>query len=129
MLDTSICVEAIRRRDLGLVSRLGRLDPGSGCLSAVSLAELEFGASKSSNSLKNRVALLKFCSGLEILPFDKGAAADYGSLRAELEGRGQGIGPLDTLIAAHALSLSAVLVTRNVKEFRRIPNLVVESWS
>jgi tRNA(fMet)-specific endonuclease VapC len=65
---------------------------------------------------------------LEAAPFDDAAAATYGEVRAQLESRGQAIGPIDTLIAAHALALDTVLVTNNLREFRRVRGLVVEDW-
>ena len=64
----------------------------------------------------------------EIAPFDAPAAAAYGSLRAYLQARGTPIGPLDTLIAAHALALGAIMVTHKVREFGRVPGLTVENW-
>jgi tRNA(fMet)-specific endonuclease VapC len=72
--------------------------------------------------------LAKFCVPLAILPFDNAAAEAYGALRAELERQGKPIGPLDTLIAAHALSLGVTLVTNNEREFRRVAGLRVANW-
>jgi tRNA(fMet)-specific endonuclease VapC len=65
---------------------------------------------------------------LEIADFDAGAAASYGNVRAALEEAGTPMGPLDTQIGAHALSLGAVLVTHNIREFSRISGLAVEDW-
>jgi tRNA(fMet)-specific endonuclease VapC len=72
---------------------------------------------------------MEFCAPLEILPFDSFAASVYGTTRAALEQAGTPIGPLDTLIAAHALALKAILVTNNQREFKRVPNLHVENWT
>jgi len=66
---------------------------------------------------------------LEVVPFDTPAAITYGPIRTLLESQGTPIGPLDTLIAAHALSLGSVLVTNNEKEFKRIPRLQIENWA
>jgi tRNA(fMet)-specific endonuclease VapC len=71
---------------------------------------------------------LDFCAALEIVPFDDRAAAIYGRVRAELERAGQPIGPLDTLIASHALALNMTLATSNEREFRRVANLRIENW-
>ena len=84
---------------------------------------------KSSNPIKNQQALDKFLTPLEILNFNHLAAVAYGKIRAELEKKGSPIGPLDTLIASHAMSLNMTLVTNNEKEFERIPNLKIENWA
>jgi tRNA(fMet)-specific endonuclease VapC len=97
-------------------------------ISSITLAELQFGVVRSSDPEHNRMVLTEFMAPLLIAPFDDRAAASYGKLRAELEGQGQPIGPLDTLIAAHALSLGWTLVTNNEREFRRAPGLLVENW-
>jgi tRNA(fMet)-specific endonuclease VapC len=93
------------------------------------LAELEHGAAKSSDPLRNKLALAEFCSPLELLSFDERAARAYGKIRTGLERIGKPIGPLDTLIAAQAISLNVILVTSNLAEFKRVPDLKVENWS
>jgi tRNA(fMet)-specific endonuclease VapC len=70
-----------------------------------------------------------FLAPLEILPFDDAAVWRYGQLRADLERQGTSIGSLDTMIAAHALSLNAVLVTNNLREFSRVPELHLDNWT
>jgi len=84
---------------------------------------------KSSFPEKNQEALDKFITPLEIIDFDYNATIEYGKIRADLERRGTSIGPLDTLIAAHAKSLDLILVTNNEKEFERILGLKVENWT
>lgn len=96
-------------------------------VSSITGAELSFGVAKS-GSERNVAALEKFLAPLESLPFDTAAMRRYGPLRAELQARGQPIGALDTLIAAHALALGAVLVTNNLAEFGRVPGLACENW-
>lgn len=91
-------------------------------------AELAYGVAKS-GSARNRQALEMFLAPLEILPFDAPAVWAYGELRADLERRGQPIGALDTMIAAHALSLQAVLVTNNTREFSRVAGLQLDNWA
>ena len=129
MLDTSICIDMIRGNAPAATSRLRSRAPGEVGLSMITLAELEHGVAKSSDPPGNAAALIKFCTALEVLPFDDRAASVYGRVRADLERAGKPIGPLDTLIAAHALSLGATLVTGNVREFRRITALVVKDWT
>jgi tRNA(fMet)-specific endonuclease VapC len=97
-------------------------------LSAVSIGELEYGASKSNRREQNRQALLHFASGFDILPFTDTDAEVYGLIRAELERSGQVIGGYDMQIAAQALSRNLVLVTNNTGEFSRIPHLQLENW-
>lgn len=96
-------------------------------LSSVVAAELAYSVAKS-GSERNRRALEMFLAPLEIMPFNEVAIWVYGQLRADLERRGQSIGSLDTMIAAHALSMNAVLVTNNTREFSRVKDLQLESW-
>jgi tRNA(fMet)-specific endonuclease VapC len=92
------------------------------------LAELQYGIEKSSSPLKNREALEKFLTPIEIVDYGFEPTVEYGIIRAELEKSGTQIGPLDMLIASHAKSLDVILVTNNVKEFDRIPGLKIENW-
>lgn len=92
------------------------------------MAELEYGARKSAAVEKNLSALHQFSIPFDILPFDYNATVKYGIIRADLEAKGTPVGPLDTLIAAHAKSLNYILVTNNEKEFSRIVGLQVENW-
>jgi tRNA(fMet)-specific endonuclease VapC len=130
VLDTDICIYIINRRDAHLVRRIAaaaaRRD-GAG-ISAISVAELEYGMAKSQHIERNRSALERFLTPLEILPFDDAASRHYGDIRVELERRRTPIGPNDLFIAAHARSLAATLVTRNRPEFERVPRLLVEDW-
>ena len=122
-LDTCICIDMIRGRVPGLIERLYNLDLA---ISSVTFAELEYGVHRSENPTKNASALRRFCAGVVIYPFDASAASVYGRIRAELTSAGTPIGPLDTLIAAHAVALDAVLITNNVKEFQRAQGLRIE---
>ncbi|MEK6764597.1 MAG: type II toxin-antitoxin system VapC family toxin [Nitrospirota bacterium] len=97
-------------------------------ISSVTVAELEYGASKSRHPTKNRLALDQFISPLDVAAFDRDAATAYGRLRANLEQKGTPIGAMDLLIAAHALSLRVRLITNNAREFRRVPGLRIENW-
>jgi tRNA(fMet)-specific endonuclease VapC len=128
MLDSNICIHIINHASPKLIARLVKHE-GDLCISTIVAAELQFGAAKSAAQKKNRASLAEFLAPLEILPFDEDAAASYGDLRATLEKSGKPIDPLDTLIAAHALSLGATVVTNNLREFQRVKGLRVESWA
>lgn len=130
LLDTDVCIYLINRRPRHerLLDRIDGRAYGELLISAITLAELEFGVAKSARGAANRSRLELFLARFEIAPFDTRAAAAYGPLRAALEDKGTPIGPLDTQIAAHALALGAVLVTHNVREFGRVPGLTVENW-
>jgi tRNA(fMet)-specific endonuclease VapC len=128
MLDTNVCVELLRGRAPALFQRLRRYEPDDVGLSSITLAELQYGVAKSARPDHNATLLAQFCAPLAILPFDSPAAEAYGTVRAALERSGTPIGPLDTLIAAHALALNLTLLTNNEREFRRVGGLRVENW-
>jgi tRNA(fMet)-specific endonuclease VapC len=104
------------------------LEVGEVGVSAVTLAELEYGVGKSRRPEQNRIALYAFCAPLEVRPFHDACAAAYGRVRADLEREEGTIGPMDLLIAAHALAEGATLVTSNEREFCRVQGLEVENW-
>jgi tRNA(fMet)-specific endonuclease VapC len=93
------------------------------------LAELKYGVEKSLFPKKNTKALMDFLSIVEVLSFDEKAAGEYGKIKTVLQKRGTPIGPLDTLIAAHAKAAGAILVTNNTKEFSRVDDLRLEDWT
>ena len=128
MLDTNICIYVIKQRPQSVLQRFSSFSIGDLGISVITLAELEYGASKSNQPGRNRQALGEFISLLEVAAFDRHATVAYGNIRALLERRGRPIGSMDLLIAAHALSLDVRLATNNVKEFRRVPNLQLENW-
>lgn len=128
MLDTDICIYLIRQRPQSLLDRLRSFPVGDIGISVITLAELQYGASKSSQPKKNREALEQFLSPLEVAVFDRQATIAYGTIRAALARKGLPIGAMDLLIAAHALSLGVRLVTDNEREFRPVPGLRVENW-
>jgi tRNA(fMet)-specific endonuclease VapC len=127
LLDTDVCI-AILNRNERVHEALLRHAPSQLRMSAITLAELRFGAAKSANGRRAGANLRVLLGKIAAVPFDAAATERYGSLRAHLEARGSPIGPLDTLIAAHALSLGWRLVTHNVREFRRVPGLRVDDW-
>ena len=128
MLDTNVCVELLRGRASGLFERLRQFEIDEIGISSITLAELQYGVAKSARPARHEVLLIEFCAPLAILPFDHLAAETYGQVRAELERTGTLIGPLDTLIASHALALGVTLVTNNEREFTRVAGLQVENW-
>jgi tRNA(fMet)-specific endonuclease VapC len=129
LLDTNICIYIINSRSQKAAEVFASKPPFSILLSAVTLAELEYGASKSSNRERNRFALVNFAAPFEIVPFTDSDAEVFGVIRAELEREGRVIGPYDMQIAAQALSRNMTLVTNNIKEFERIPGLKLENWT
>lgn len=128
MLDTNTCIGTIRQKPTRLLEKIVQFVPGEIGVSAITVAELTYGAQKSNFPAKNLAALEQFLLPLEIADYDHAAAIAYGKIRAELERAGQPIGAMDMLIGAHALSLNIVLVTNNTREFQRIPNLKLEDW-
>jgi tRNA(fMet)-specific endonuclease VapC len=101
---------------------------GQLCLSSITLAELHYGAHRSSKTAHNLAVIKDFCKHLEVVPFDESASVVYGEIRTDLQGRGVLIGPNDMLIAAHAMALGLVIVTNNGKEFSRVKGLMCENW-
>lgn len=98
-------------------------------VSVVTVAELQYGVSKSQSKERNQAALETFLLPLDIADFSFAVTVLYGDIRAQLERQGQPIGPLDTMIAAHALSLYVPLVTNNTREFEQVRGLRVEDWT
>ena len=128
LLDTNICIYLIKQKPQEVITRFESESLGDIGISAITVSELHYGVEKSQHQEKNRSALEQFLLSLMIADFDYRATIFYGKVRAGLERKGRVIGPLDTLIAAHALSLDAVLVTNNEKEFNRVEGLRIENW-
>ncbi len=128
MLDTNICSYIIRNKPESIKKRLEDVEKENIIgLSSVVVSELFYGAyKKGSDAL---IKLIKtFIDNFKIYNYDVKSAIWYGKLRTELENKGIIIGAYDLQIAAHAISLNAILVTNNVKEFNRIQNLKIENW-
>jgi tRNA(fMet)-specific endonuclease VapC len=128
MLDTNICIHAIKRNAPEVVRRLERTGPEDVAISSVVAAELWTGVMKSRERGRNEQALREFLAFVDVRDFPAEAARAYGEIRAELEAKGRSIGATDLLIAAHAVHERATLVTRNSDEFKRVDQLKVESW-
>ena len=129
MLDTNVCIDVLRRNDTKVLKHFDSCQLGEIAISSITMAELQHGIFKGNRQVADQEVMTEFCRDLEILPFDELAAETYGRIRDNLERAGTPIGPLDTLIAAHALSLDCTLVTNNEKEFRRVDGLAVENWT
>lgn len=129
LLDTNICIYIMNKRPIEVIEKCRQCEPGEIGISSVTLSELQYGVSKSDQRTKNKLRLDDFLVPFEILAYDQGAANVYGDIRFQLEKKGTSIGPLDMLIAAHAISQDLILITNNEKEFRRVKKLKVENWA
>ena len=127
LLDTNTCIYIINNRPPNVLERFRKYKAGEVGISSIAASELAYGVAKS-GSVKNRKALDMFLAPLKVLPFDSQCLWFYADLRASLEKQGLTIGAMDTLIAAHALSIDGTLVTNNLKEFARVPKLKLENW-
>jgi tRNA(fMet)-specific endonuclease VapC len=129
LLDTNICIYLIKQRPPRVMDQFRSHAIGEIGVSYITASELWYGVAKSEHQAANARALEQFLLPLVIAPFDDRAAEAYGEIRAGLEERGQPIGAMDLLIAAHAVSLGVRLVTNNEREFSRVPDLIVENWA
>lgn len=129
LLDTDICIYIINRKPAAVLDRVRSKQPGQIAISAITVAELEYGVVRSRDPGRNRIALLEFLFPFTILDFDPKAAMAYGRIRSSLESRGRPIGPMDLLLAAQAKAHNLILVTNNEKEFARVDGLRIENWA
>ncbi len=127
MLDTNLCIRVLRDRPQELRDKFNA-EAASLCISTITMTELLHGAARSARLVENRTAVEGFCARLEVLDFDANAAAHAGDIHAELEKKGQIIGPYDILIAGHARSRGLMVITGNLREFRRVDGLRSEDW-
>lgn len=128
-LDTNICIYLIKKKPISILEKISHFPINKLALSSISVAELEYGVEKSAYPEQNLLLLQSFLLPFSIYSFDEKAARCYGKIRNTLEKKGTPIGNLDTLIAAHALSLDAILVTHNTREFKRVSGLALEDWT
>jgi tRNA(fMet)-specific endonuclease VapC len=127
MLDTDTVSFALRGQG-GVAARLLEHRPSELCISAITLAELRYGADARRSRRLHRL-ISTFVEAIEVVAFDQVAAGRFGVAAAVLARRGEPIGTFDTLIAAHALSLRLTFVTNNARHFTRVPGLVTENWA
>jgi tRNA(fMet)-specific endonuclease VapC len=133
LLDTSVVVDLLRTNSSAIRRRLTQRTKNVVGLSVITLCELQFGLELRANKYPHlreseQRKLSTILEPFQWFPLTKDVMHSYGGIRSQLQVSGAGIGPLDTLIAAHAVSLDAVLVTSNVQEFRRVPKLRLEDW-
>ena len=129
MLDTNICIYLIKRKNPELARRIIDIPIEDIFVSSITVSELEYGVAKSTQIEKNHQSLLKFLSTVTVVDYDVLASKEYGLIRSDLEKRGEPIGQLDMLIAAHAKSRNAIIITNNEREFIKVTGLSVENWT
>ncbi|BDT77431.1 MULTISPECIES: type II toxin-antitoxin system VapC family toxin [Polynucleobacter] len=127
LLDTNIVIYVMKRKPLEVLKIFNK-NANRMAISTITLAELMYGAEKSQQVESNLNNIEDFVSHLEVLPYDINATQHYGQIKAFLESKGKPIGVNDIHIAAHARSHGLTLVTNNVSEFKRVPNLALENW-
>ncbi len=118
----------MNKRPPEVIQKFKNIEIGQVGISSITVSELQYGVSKSKLREQNSKRLEEFLTPFQILLYDEDASKYYGEIRSQLESKGLIIGPLDLLIAAHALSQDLVLITNNEKEFKRIPLLKIENW-
>lgn len=128
MLDTNMCIYA-QKGVPSVVEKIRESGPSALVISTITLAELEFGVEASAAREKNIRALQGLLAVVDVVPFDDAAAIHYGSICAHLRRQGTPIGTMDMLIAAHARALGSTVITNNVREFERVPDLLIENWT
>ena len=129
LLDTNICIYAINGKHPRLSRRLLTVHPNDIFISSVTVGELEYGAAKSRWGSHTRQIMYAFLANFTILPFTEKDAVLFGRLRAELAAAGTPIGAYDLMIAAQGLSGNVTMVTHNIREFSRVPGIVLEDWT
>jgi len=129
MLDTDMCSYIIKEHPESVRQRFQTLAMEQLCVSVVTYAELIYGVERSSSKRINRPIIEDFVRHLDVMNWDTEAADQYGVIRAELEAAGTPIGAMDMMIAAHAKSIKAVLVTNNQKHFTKVKGLKIDNWA
>ena len=130
LFDTNICIYLINNKPEYLMDRVERNGIEKIGISSITIAELEYGIAKSNSTHKeeNRIAFLEFLLPFKFIDFNHNDAYEYGMIRQDLQSKGNIIGNMDILIGAQAVSRKLILVTNNVKEFRRIENIKIDNW-
>jgi tRNA(fMet)-specific endonuclease VapC len=128
LLDTNVCIRLINRSPGVIADRLRAHTPRSVRLSAITKAELFYGARRSKRVRENLQLVTAFCAPYHCLPFDDLCAEHYGLIRADLAKRGENVPPMDLLIAATPRAHDLILVTHNLRDFAPIIGLKLEDW-
>jgi tRNA(fMet)-specific endonuclease VapC len=129
LLDTNVVSHLLRYAPPPLIKRLADTPRDQVAVSIVTAMELRFGLAKNPHATRAKAAVEAFLAVVPVANLPDGIPPVYGRVRADLEKRGTPIGPLDTMIAAHALAIGATLVTNNTKEFRRVRGLRCQDWT
>ncbi len=129
LLDTNICIYIRQKRPEAVLRRFRKLRPGEAALSVITYGELLYGAAKSNQRTTALARLRELVHVLPATSLPETAAQAYGTIRADLESKGEMIGNNDLWIAAHAIAAGLTLVTNNEKEFRRVRGLKVQNWA
>ena len=129
ILDTNICIYIINQNPQSVLKKFHKLDYHQISISTITYGELFYGISKGNNFAKSKISLDKFTQNINIIPIDNDVAKHYGDIRAKLSKQGDIIGNNDLWIAAHVRNLDAILVSNNLKEFKRIQGLKTENWA
>ena len=129
MLDTDISSYIIRNRPQSVRERFSKLESDQLCISAITEAELAYGVKAAGARIALRLGVEDFVRRITVLEWGGAAVAHYADIRAKLEAAGTPIGNMDLMIAAHARSVGAVVVTNNEKHFGRVGGLTVENWA
>lgn len=128
LFDTNCCIYGIKGSFQSLTDRLMEIRPGEIAISTITLGELEYGAAKSKWGDRTRNSMKAFLSNFPVLEFTEGDARVFGTIRATLELSGNKIGLLDAMIGAQGVNRGLTVVTHNVREFVRIPGIILEDW-
>jgi len=128
LLDTNIIIYAVKNKPESVLTQINHNKDRGLFISSITLAELEFGVANSKFPEKNRFALMGLLSIFSIISFEDKDAQYFGNIKSYLKNQGTLIGSFDMLIAAQAVSRDLILVTNNIKEFERIPNIKIENW-
>ena len=129
LLDTNICIYLSKRNHPGLRAKLARIPVNDAGISVVTYGELVYGAHKSKRSRENLQTIAEFIEAFQPLPIPVAAGQAYGRIKEDLRAKGQIIGENDLWIASHALAEDYILVTNNLREFKRIKGLKLKNWA
>jgi len=129
LLDTNICIYIRQKRPEEVLRRFRKLRPGEAVLSVITYGELLYGAAKSEQRVAALERLRELVHLMPALSLPETTAEAYGTIRAGLESKGEMIGNNDLWIAAHAVAAGLILVTNNVREFRRVRGLKIQNWA